>query len=143
MISVTITGDQRVIERLRGAAERVRASLLKAMQREWFALQSHIVRDKLSGQVLHRVTGNLASSINAGGPNTATEFLETPTELIARVGTRVVYGRIHEYGGTFRTRRGHTVTFPERSFLRSGLQDRAAQIRDSLASAAQAAMGSI
>jgi len=149
----TIYGDDRVEARITGMADKVRGILKVAMEREWFALQAHVVQDKLSGQVLRRRTGVLASSINVGGADSATEFLESPTELVGRVGTKVWYGRIHEFGGTFEVKehsrtvdgrestvKAHTVTFPERSFLRSGLVDRTSSIRDSIQSAVQYAM---
>jgi len=59
-------------------------------------LQSHIVRDKLSGQVLHRRTGKLAGSIIAYPAEAS------GTMLIARVegaGGPAWYGRVHEFGG--------------------------------------------
>jgi hypothetical protein len=37
--------------------------------------------------------------------------------LYAEVGTKLFYGAIHEYGGTFARKGGTTVTFPERPFM--------------------------
>jgi phage gpG-like protein len=161
MIRLILTGDDKVETRIRGMNEKVRQALVDAVKTQWFALQSYVVRTKLSSQVLHRVTGNLASSINVGGPNTASEFTETPVEIVGRVGTRVVYGAVHEYGGTFKVPAhqrtitqvfgrdvtptvvsvaAHNVTFPERSFLRSSIQDMGTQIRQSIVKAVQEAM---
>jgi phage gpG-like protein len=155
MISVVVVGTGDVAARIRGSSQQVREALSQAVQREWFALQAYVVKNKLSGQVLKRVTGNLASSINVGGKDTATRFEDGGSgDIIGAVGTKVVYGAVHEYGGTVtvkaHTRRvtvvyGRPVTpttanvrsynyrLPERSFLRSSLDDRADQIRTNIA----------
>lgn len=158
----TVYGDDKVEARIRATPAFLRAALVKAMRTQWLALQTYIVRSKLSGQVLKRRTGNLASSINVGGPMTATEFLDLGSQLIGRVGTRVWYGAVHEYGGSFRIKahqrtitqafgrpispitvsvREYTAHFPERSFLRSGLRDRGTQIRDAIAASVKASLG--
>jgi len=131
-------------------------TLINAMKIQWLKLQRLIITQKLSGQVLKRRTGNLASSINVGGPMTATDFFATPAEIIGRVGTKVWYGKVHEYGGSFTVKahdrevsqvfgksvtpftqhvRSYTANFPERSFLRSGLKDMSSQMRDAIANA--------
>lgn len=158
----TVYGDDKVIARLQAMPSRLRIALSNAMKTQWYALQRAIVSTKLSGQVLKRKTGVLASSINVGGPMSATEFIDQPAEIIGRVGTRVWYGAVHEYGGSFTVKghertisqafgrpisprtvsvRSYTANFPERSFLRSGLQDRSAQIRDAIASSIKESLG--
>ena len=161
LLEINITGDTQAVARFSSMSDRVRASIRDAMQREWYGLQAAVVTEKLSGDPLHRRTGVLASSIAVGGSQTASEFTETPAQMVGKVGTNVFYGRIHESGGTFNvpehTRTGglsvkdvfvagrsgfreimvraHTVTFPERSFLRSALRDRSTQIREAMAKA--------
>jgi phage gpG-like protein len=154
MIIGTVTGDKEVEAKLRNLPQAIRIQLALEIKKQWFALQSHVVRSKLSGQVLRRVTGNLASSINVGGSQSASEFIDGGTgPIIGRVGTKVRYARIHEFGGTVtvkaHTRRftkvfgrevdpgianvaAYTMTMPERSFLRSSLADRDATIRAAL-----------
>lgn len=154
MIIGTVTGDKEVEAKLRNLPQAIRIQLANEVKRQWFALQSHVVRSKLSGQVLRRVTGNLASSINVGGSQSASEFIDgSAGPIIGRVGTKVRYGRIHEFGGTYtvkaHTRRftkvfgrdvtpgianvnSYSVTMPERSFLRSALADRDQVIRAAL-----------
>lgn len=142
MITMTLIGGQETVARFSGMSKKIYDDLLKTIQTEWYGLQSYIVTTKLSGQVLKRRTGLLASSINVGGPETATQFIADAAQITGKVGTKVVYGAVHEYGGTFhipaherimdaRTSavRAYDAHFPERSFLRSGLQDRQAQIR--------------
>lgn len=113
-------------------------------------LQAHIVSDKLSGQVLHHRTGTLIASI-----------ITHPVVLSASAMVGMVtgasgpawYGRVHEYGGSFVTSRklkrpAHMVRrkggervmtgspygihFPERSFMRSSLDDMRAEITEKL-----------
>lgn len=55
-------------------------------------------------------TGRLRKSIHY-------QVSVNPEEVRARIGTNVVYGRIHEYGGTV-SRGGTRFEMPERSYLR-------------------------
>ena len=153
MIEATITGDEAVLARFERLPNDIRQALADSMRAQWFRLQAAVVTGKLSGDPLHRRTGVLASSINVGGPDTATEFVDGPTEIVGRVGTKVRYGKVHEEGGTFEipayTRksstvfgrevaafeaqvRAHKVTFPQRSFLRSTLDEMRQSILDEL-----------
>lgn len=109
-----------------------------------FKLLAKVKQDKLTGQVLNRVTGRLSRSVNA-------DFKDDG--LTGVVGTNVVYGAVHELGlevvikshmrmmkqafGRPITERlvevkQHTVKFPEKSFLRSALKDMGPQIKDAL-----------
>ena len=153
MIEGTVTGQDAAVVRISSISDKVRASLRDSMQRWWYRLQAQVVTSKLSGDPLHRRTAVLVSSINVGGAQTATEFTETDTEMIGRVGTKVRYGAIHENGGTFAVPehlrtitqvfghpvtprivavRAHSVTFPMRSFLRSTIRDMSTQIREGI-----------
>lgn len=153
----TVYGDNFVEARIRALPEKIRQKLVNAMKVQWFALQAKVVRSKLSGQVLKRRTGNLASSINVGGPMSATAFLDrfgSGDQIVGRVGTKVWYGAVHEYGGNFQVKahqreitqvfgrpvsphkvdvRSYTMNVPERSFLRSSLQDISGQMRSAIA----------
>jgi len=164
MIIGTVTGDAEVIKKLRSMPQQIRAKLADEIKKQWFALQAHVVQRKLSGQVLRRVTGNLASSINVGGRNSASEFVNTGQgDIIGRVGTKVRYGRVHEFGGTFTIKahtrrftqvygrpvepgvmnvRSYTMRMPERSFLRSSLRDRDPTIRGAMRRAVMEAIKS-
>ena len=157
MIVGTVTGDAAVVARLQGLSPKIRQGLTQAMQVQWFRIQTATRRQKLSGDPLHRRTGVLASSINVGGGQTVTTFEDRPEAITARVGTRVRYGAVHENGGTFQvpayTRHitkvfgrpvtprevavsAHSVTFPQRSFLRSTLAD----LKPSIIAAIEAAV---
>jgi phage gpG-like protein len=136
--------DARVQARLAALPEKARRAIADVMKQQWFRIQSEVVRGKLSGDPLHRRTGVLASSINVGGADSATEFVEDATSIMARIGTNVRYAAIHEDGGTVQIPahirhitqvfghpvagrdvevRAHTAVFPQRSFLRSTLRE--------------------
>ncbi|HXN32447.1 MAG TPA: hypothetical protein VN894_11315 [Polyangiaceae bacterium] len=144
MISGFVTGDAEVLARFSALPGTMRKAVSDAVKREWFRVQIAVVKQKLSGDPLHRVTGVLASSINVGGAQTATSFDETETSITARIGTRVRYGAVHELGGTFQIPehgrlghmvRAHSATFPQRSFLRSTLAEMGPSIRENIARA--------
>lgn len=110
--------------------ERVRARLQYTVNLLAIKLQTHVRADKLMGQVLHRRTGALGRSIQQTVTSTATSV----TGKVYSSGD-VTYGRIHEYGAVFQRRvtkawgrdvknpRDVTFHYPERSFMRSSLQD--------------------
>lgn len=124
-----------------------RRGLLKAA----ILLESHIKLNKLSGQVLHVRTGRLRASL-------AHRLVGRGDELQAVVGTRLVYARIHEYGGIIRakrapylvfpiTRLGATswvrvkqVTMPKRSYLRPALVEKRREIIEAVAGELQKAI---
>ncbi len=120
----------------------------EAMLRGLILVQTSTVR-KLSGPVLHNVTGTLRRSIHFRTEQSDTalkglvgSFAGYPNP---RGGEQAAgYARINEFGGTFtvpeherrvtqifgrevepfiQTVRAHTATYPERSFLRSSLRD--------------------
>lgn len=158
MIEGTVTGDSAIVARFERLPATLREAVVAAMKREWFRIQAAVVTSKLSGDPLHRRTGVLASSINVGGPQTASEFVDEPDEIIGRIGTKVRYGFIHEYGGTFAipshdrrvearlggksttTVREHQATFPERSFLRSTLEEMRPSVLANIRAAVAAAL---
>lgn len=146
MIEARVTGADRVVVRLQSLPDRLRSALKDSMQRQLFRLQAAVVTGKLSGDPLHRRTGNLASSINQ-------RLTDDGTSIVGQVGTKVRYGAVHENGGTFQipshertitqvfghavtphavTVRAHSATFPQRSFLRSSLRDLRSSILDAL-----------
>lgn len=130
MIEGSVTGDELVVARLERLGPTVRQALEDAMRAQVLRVQAAVVTEKLSGDPLHRRTARLASSINS-------TVEDRGGEVVGRIGTNVVYGRVHEKGGTFEipaherrtksgktsTVRAHTATYPERSFLRSVLSE--------------------
>ena len=88
--------DARVIAWLHGKGQTIVAAIASRLTLLMLKLEQHIVRDKLSGQVLQRRTGKLGGSIHAM-PTEA-----QGTTLIGQVvgaSGPAWYGRVHEYGG--------------------------------------------
>ena len=105
-------------------------------------LRSHIVSDKLRGEVLNRRTGLLGDSLFYKVEDTAQGITGT-----VATGKNVPYAKIHEYGAVINReiyqawgrplKNPHTVTFhyKERSFMRTGLADMREDIVTSLRNA--------
>jgi len=153
MIIAYLVGDRQVLERLRAVPDAVNSSLLRTITRLGIELQREVQQDKLGGQVLKSRTGSLRSSIDltvdqSGGAIAANVFSDSP------------YAAVHEYGfvGTISVRVSlrritkafgrpiaekminvraydRRVDLPERSFLRSALEDMAPAIREEVQTA--------
>jgi phage gpG-like protein len=147
--NVTMVGDREVVQRFTDMPLKVHQALLVEIVKQTLDLQAHVVQDKLQGQVLNHISGKLQSSIqhdvNDGG-----------TSIIGRVYSNksVSYAGIHEFGGPFRTRLGtgkgppkpggkEFGMMPERSFLRSSLQDYRQRIVDGITNAAKKAVAEV
>jgi len=82
-----------------GAMQRMKKAIpqasLASMRQATEYLRGYIVKRKLSGQVLKRRTGRLASDIGRE------EFL-IGGGAVGRVGSNLKYARIHELGGTIK-----------------------------------------
>ena len=142
MLSIRVTGSDAVRDRLRGMPEEVQRALLAKVHALTLELEAHVKMDKLSGQVLHVITGRLRRSI----------YSDVRTEgdaVIGRVFSSgdVPYAAIHEFGGRtaphdiypvkkqalsfmqsgkrafYRHVRHPGSRIPERSYLRSSLDD--------------------
>jgi|SRR5579862_1131649 len=92
----------KLIARLEGMSPRLVSVLGVKLRALMFMLQSKIVGEKLSGQVLHRRTGILAGSVHTL-PITATA--NTISSGVASSQGTAFYGRVHETGGS----RGYEV----------------------------------
>lgn len=129
---------------------RIIEKLVVTMNVQARRLQSHIQVDKLSGQVLKPRSGKLRGSIRVidAAVSNATIFAE-----VLGGGGLAPYGEVHEYGGkapyvivpknrkALRFMMNGKIVFarkvihpplPERSFMRSGLDDMRAGITTSL-----------
>jgi phage gpG-like protein len=141
MISADLLGDEAALDRLRALPDAANAGLARAIAKLGIDLQNHVQQDKLSGQVLKVRSGMLKSSINV-------QIDQSATGATATVFTNVDYAAAQEYGfsGTVNVRaslrqikeafgrpiaaktisvRAHSrrMDLPERSFLRSALDD--------------------
>jgi phage gpG-like protein len=146
VIAATVLGDEAALERLRALGDLANSAIARAIAKLCIDLQKHVQQDKLSGQVLAVRSGALKSSINV-----ATDQKETRTT--ATVYTNLDYATAQEYGfsGTVNVRASlrqikeafgrpivektiavhphdRHMTLPERSFLRSALDDITADI---------------
>lgn len=160
MIKTTIVGTDRVIAQLNAVGPRVRDSVRIAIRQLAVQLKGNVKRDKLSGQVLKRRTGNLSRSIDDA-------VVETPEGAVGIVSTNVKYGRAHEYGfqgavtvkahlRTIKMAWGKQITptsvnvnsftrnmnLPMRSFLRTALSDFQGTIQMKLTAAVNSALRS-
>jgi phage gpG-like protein len=145
-LSIDVRAEQ-LLAQLAGAGDRFMAEQQIAVDRLSIEVQALVKDTKLSGQVLHTRTGTLRRSINR-------KVTKTPASVTAEVGTNVSYAAVHEYGFTGpvdvreHTRkmagggtanvRAHVMNMrmPERSFLRSTLDEQAEHIRETLRAAA-------
>lgn len=150
MITGAVFGEDIVIRRLQSRGAALQERLQRLVLRLAIKLQKHVKNDKLSGQVLHNRTGTLRRSISYKVEN-------TPVGTYGIVGTNIVYAPPHEYGfhGAQRVKthmrtikqafgrainthviqvKAHFryVDLPERSFLRSALEDMRVEIKGEL-----------
>lgn len=161
MFKIELKGDTELIAKIDAAPESVRKELTKEITAIVLELEGHIKNDKLSGQVLHVVSGDLRRSVHAVLP-----VLQTATGVMGKVAQSgdVKYGGIHEFGGTtsphiIEAKNGEALHFlmggkdvffkrvhhpgsvmPERSYMRSGLADLRDDIVDRLQRAVKRGM---
>lgn len=137
-----------MLMRLREMPVAINSGLARTITKLGIDLQRNVQQNELTGQMLAARSGSLRSSIDLRVDQSA-------TELTATVFTESPYARAHEYGfaGTVNVRaslrriteafgrpisgktisvRAHSrsMDLPERSFLRSALEDIAPAIRD-------------
>lgn len=131
-----------VVRRFKEIPANVMGQLLRTMTAIGYDLTGYIQQNKLQGQVLHHRTGNLSSHVH---PQTTASGNSVST-VVSIDSNAVPYARIHEYGGYVkvpevkgplmvftsggvtvftRKHRAFTANMPERSYMRSGLADRA------------------
>lgn len=92
-VSYAIVGAQQAAAGLRAVGPRITQAAVQTVTRLTYELEAYVKSQKLSGQVLHVRSGNLRNSVNSQFDNDGTRFT-------GRVGTGIVYARIHEFGGT-------------------------------------------
>jgi hypothetical protein len=159
MTAFKLAGADEVVQRFDRLGADVQACLLAASQTLAASLQAHVQQDKLSGQVLNRLSGDLAASIAASveigdGVVTTQVFSANPPP----------YAEILEFGGVLPAHEVRPVsaealsfmldgrrvfarvahipdeTLPAHSYLRSALQDMAAEIASELQQAVARAL---
>lgn len=88
---------------------------IQGIKKAGVLLAGYIRSHKLTGQVLHIQSENLRKSIGSKANGGIFDTIRRGNEAIVRVGTKVYYGILHEFGYA----RGGRV----RSFMRTGLHD--------------------
>ena len=147
MITAYLVGDEQLLERLRALPEAINSGMARSITQLGIDLRRNVRQDKLSGQVLRSRTGALKSSIDLR--------VDQGARIVsASVFTDLRYGAAQEYGfaGTVSVGaslrwireafgrpiaektisvRAHNrrMDLPERSFLRSVLEDMTPAIR--------------
>lgn len=142
MLKMEFIGGDVLAAVLRSYGGKVQTAIVQSIGRSALRLQSEVMDNRLSGQVLNIRTGNLHRSIHQ-------QVTSSGGLVVGEVNTNVRYGVAHEYGfaGTVNVKasmrqirqafgrplkspryvqiRAHTrnVKLPERSFLRSALRD--------------------
>jgi phage gpG-like protein len=141
VISGSLVGDGVLLDRLQQMPEVARAGVARAIAQLGIDLQTNVQQNKLSGEVLQVRTGSLRQSIMV-------QIDQTDTSTSATVSSNLPYAAVQEYGfaGTVSIRAGlrqikeaygrpiaakavsvrgysRRVDLPERSFLRSALDD--------------------
>jgi hypothetical protein len=150
VISAYLVGDEQLLERLRGISDAVNSGLARCITQLGIDLQRNVQQDKLSGQVLKSRTGTLKSSIDRRVDQSAQG---ATTDIF----TALRYGAAQEYGFTGTVSVGASLrrireafgrpiaektisvraydrrmALPERSFLRSALDDMTPAIREAV-----------
>lgn len=146
MIGIRITGTEQVLEKLGAVTGKVRVVAKSSLDMWATELAGYIKADKLSGQVLNRRSGRLSSSVHPVASETS-----TTTSAGAGGGAGVPYAKAHEYGiqrnvvvsayhrmqtmawgkpmanprEVLVNQHSSYINLPERSYMRSALQDKA------------------
>ncbi len=105
MVEVKVEGVEKVSQTMKKFRNDLRGENYKKMTEATIYLMNYIQRNKLSGQVLKRRTGRLASGM---GYTVKDEY----GNIVGRVGNKVVYAAIHETGGTIRPKTAKFLTIP-------------------------------
>jgi phage gpG-like protein len=151
MIRAVVVGQEQVIAHLKEVHPRVDGLVRQAVKAETYNVL-RAAKLKVSGPVLKTRTGTLRRKINA-------KFEESGAGITGSVGLALVYGAIHEYGGitkahVIQARRKKALAFqvggvglvrksvkhpgskmPERSYLRSSLEENESRIKYAIAAA--------
>ena len=159
MLAARIIGTETVLSHLSMRGPKVHDRVHDRVSRLAAMLLTKVKAEKLSGQVLHNVTGTLRRSINM-------RIQDFGSAITGAVGTNLIYAKPHELGfhqtvdvkAHLRTitqawgrelaapvtfmMPSHTMkmNLPERSFLRSSLEDMRGEIRAELLEAVRNAL---
>ena len=147
MITAYLVGDQQLLDRLRALPDAINSGLVRSITQLGIDLQRNVQQDKLSGQVLKSRNGVLKSSVDLRVEQSA-RSVTTSVFTDLRYGAAQEYGfaRTVSVGASLRRIReafgrpiaektisvrafNRRMDLPERSFLRSALEDMTPAIR--------------
>jgi phage gpG-like protein len=128
----------------------VKTNLYNSFRRIAYALAAYIKTQKLSGQVLQRISGKLAGSVGYRVTQSGGDF---NLEVYAG-GDEAPYAIVHELGGTIQipthlsasrlgrqfTVQAHSAKYPQRSFMKTSLEENEDAIAQKIQEAVQAAI---
>lgn len=159
MITAVLVGDDGILARLHTLPGEANSGLVRAITRLAIDLQRKVQQDELTGEVLFARSGSLKSSIDL-------RVEQSTSAITATVFSDSGYARVHEFGfaGTVNVRaslrtitkafgrpispkminvRAHSrkMDLPERSFLRTALEDMAPAISDEVEAALRETVG--
>jgi len=130
MLKIELKLSEKSKALLKKMPELVKPAIYKGMKKG-MVLADRDARLNLSGRVLQRRTGRLRNSITH-------DVKIEGNKVVGRIGTNVIYGRIHELGGVIKPRQAQSlrfnipgvgwrmaksVTIPARPYLRPALED--------------------
>ncbi len=101
---ITLKNDRQVKAAMKRLGDNLPKAVEGSMRKSMLFLQRETVSKKLSGQVLKRQTGRLASSITAN-------VIKQGRGFLGILGSNVKYARIHEFGGTIVPKRAPFLVF--------------------------------
>jgi phage gpG-like protein len=159
VITAVLVGDDRILARLHAMAGEANSGVVRAISRLAIDLQRKVQQDELTGEVLSARSGSLKSSIDL-------RVDQSTSTVTATVFSDSRYARVHEFGfaGTVNVKaslrtitkvfglpippkminvRAHSrkMDLPERSFLRTALEDMAPAIKDEVGAALRETLG--
>lgn len=151
-VSTTILGLDQLLAQMTSFTPAIHDELVLGMNDATILLQSYIVASKLSGDPLHRRSGDLSNA-------TQQDVISDADSVTGRVSNNMSYAIVHEEGGTFevpehmvrydRARmkawgynvskmtkdmvvevlvRRHTATYPQRAFMKPSYAEKHEEI---------------
>lgn len=148
LLNIEILGDKAAIQRFAVLPTALRDALFQKMGILTGDLRNYVITDKLSGQVLNKITGQLQQSIQKDVESNGLSV----TGIVFSAGDAKAYAGAQEYGAHIPERvpvkaqalswitggkrvffaRAAAFNLPERSYLRSSLKDKSDDIKDGL-----------
>ncbi len=105
IIDTKMAGQFSFMEKMQKFGNTLLQDRVKQVRIACIYIKNYIQKNKLSGQVLRRRSGQLAKSLSF-------EVFQKGKDVAGRVGTPKIYSRIHELGGTITAKNTKYLTIP-------------------------------